>query len=202
MPRISGAVEELTSSADGKVLGFILSPCKGHSLQVAAIHLATGQVNRWRYQSIAGSPSLTADGSVLGIVAMRTMRARQDATWTIRTDAPPPFFKLRKVLTSHGRPAVIQPVRRSAVCGDQLVQPTRGLGLPHQHRLDQAGAPPGTGGQRLAWVCSARTRRPAPLVYGFADGLVKVRPGPAATSRCPYRPAIDGASARSPGEPS
>jgi hypothetical protein len=100
VPSISGAAEELTSSADGKVLAFLLSPCKPGDMQVAAIHLATGQVSRWRSPTVPGSPSLTADGSVLGFVASRTIRAQKNLAWTIRTDAPagPLFKRARTVL--------------------------------------------------------------------------------------------------------
>jgi hypothetical protein len=100
VPSISGDVEQLASSADGKVLGFFLSACKP-GLQVVAIHLATGQISRWRNAAVGGSPSLTADGSVLGFVSGRTTYSRKTFAWTIRTDAPagPLFEHARKVLS-------------------------------------------------------------------------------------------------------
>jgi hypothetical protein len=99
VPSISGDVEQLASSADGKVLGFFLSACKP-GLQVVAIHLATGQISRWRNASVGGSPSLTADGSVLGFVSCLAVSAGKIFAWTIRTDAPagPLFKRARTVL--------------------------------------------------------------------------------------------------------
>jgi hypothetical protein len=56
--RISGEVEELAASADGKVLGFMLSPCNRSGLQVVAIHRTTGQ-NLSLYV-----PNLAIDGAL------------------------------------------------------------------------------------------------------------------------------------------
>ena len=100
VPRISGNVGQLAGSADGKVLAFTSLGCRPPGgLQIGAIHLATGQVSRWRDPSgTVGSPSLTADGSVLGFVAGGT--GPKLVAWTIRTDAPAGSFlkTARKVL--------------------------------------------------------------------------------------------------------
>jgi len=100
VPRISGDVGQLAGSADGKVLAFTLDGCGPRGLQLGAIHLATGQVSRWRDPLPYASPSLSADGSVLGFVSPGPGSAGKNLVWTIRTDAPagPIFKSARKVL--------------------------------------------------------------------------------------------------------
>lgn len=107
VPRIRGYVGQLVSSADGKVLGFFLTGCGPLGLQIGVIHLATGQVSRWRDPTPGGSPSLSADGSVLGFVSPPpdpAVKKFVEFAWTIRTDAPagPLFKSARKVLDLPG----------------------------------------------------------------------------------------------------
>jgi hypothetical protein len=100
VPEISGDVEQIAASANGKVLGFALSGCAPHSLQMAVIHLDTGRVTRWSNPGVGGSPSLNADGSVYGFVSSRTEGSQKVSGWTIPTDAPagPLYRHARKVL--------------------------------------------------------------------------------------------------------
>ncbi|MEP7022603.1 MAG: hypothetical protein ABJB47_02070 [Actinomycetota bacterium] len=100
VPQISGDVEQIAASADGKVLGFALSGCAPQGLQMAVIHLDTGKVTRWSNPGVGGSPSLNADGSVYGFVSSRTERSQKVTGWTIPTDAPagPLYQHARKVL--------------------------------------------------------------------------------------------------------
>jgi Tol biopolymer transport system component len=100
VPQISGDVEQIAASANGKVLGFALSGCAPQGLQMVVIHLDTGKVTRWSNPGVGGSPSLNADGSVYGFVSTRTERSEKVIGWTIPTDAPagPLYQHARKVL--------------------------------------------------------------------------------------------------------
>jgi hypothetical protein len=183
VPRISGDVEQLASSADGKVLAFFLSGCKPPGLQVVAIHLATGQISRWRNASVGGSPSLTADGSVLGFVSGRTIRSQETFAWTIRTDAPagPLFKRARKVLDlpTNVDDAILSP------SGTQLYAETqsgssRGPLVLNLYRTSTGSlirqvAHLGPGGQQLSLASlTLDTSARHLLAYGFFDySLVK-----------------------------
>ena len=181
VPRISGDVEELAGSADGKVLGFMLSPCGRSGLQVVAVHLTTGQINRWHNPGIAGSPSLTADGSVLGFVATPSFPPRKYLAWTIRTDAPPgPLFKrARRLLdlpTGVDR-VILSPSGTQAYAETQLGS-SRGPVVLNLYRTSTGSVIRqvlrlGPGGQHLAFVSLSLDKSARHLlVYGFANGPV------------------------------
>jgi hypothetical protein len=151
---------------------------------VVAIHLATRQISRWRNASVGGSPSLTADGSVLGFVSGRTLRSQSTFAWTIRTDAPAgPLFKhARKVL---GLPtnvdnAILSPSGAQLYAETQLGS-SRGPLILNLYRTSTGSlirqvARLGPGGQQLslaALTLDVAARHM--LAYGFLDGsLVKV----------------------------
>jgi hypothetical protein len=88
VPQLSGSPEELTSSADGKVLAFSLSGCQPNDLQIGVIHLTTGQVTHWHNPGIGASVSLTADGSVLGFAFGPLQGDSPYRAWTVPADAP------------------------------------------------------------------------------------------------------------------
>jgi hypothetical protein len=89
VPQLSGNVEELASSADGKVVAFNLFGCTD-GLQLGVIHLATSQVTQWHNPGIGGEPSLTADGSVVSFTLNQNFDdpAAPPQAWTMPTDAP------------------------------------------------------------------------------------------------------------------
>ena len=183
VPQISGDVEELASSADGKVLGFMLSPCNRSGLQVVAIHLTTAQINRWHNPGVAGSPSLTADGSVLGFAATPSFPPQKYLAWTIRTDAPPgPLFKrARKVLDlPMGVDRVILSPSGAQLYAETQLGSSRGPLVLNLYRTSTGSlirqvTRLGPGGQQLS-LASLTLDTPARhlLAYGFFDGsLVK-----------------------------
>jgi hypothetical protein len=88
VPQLSGSPEELTSSADGKVLAFSLSGCQPNDLQIGVIHLTTGQVTHWHNPGIGASVSLTADGSMLGFAFGPLQGDSPYQAWTVPADAP------------------------------------------------------------------------------------------------------------------
>jgi len=88
VPQLSGSPEELTSSADGKVVAFSMSGCGNNDLQIGVIHLATGQVTHWHNPGIGASVSLTADGSVLGFAFGSLQGDSPYQAWTVPADAP------------------------------------------------------------------------------------------------------------------
>jgi len=96
---------ELASSADGNVLAYTASGRCAHGHQLTGvIHLATRQVTTWfdppgsgGRPAIFGSPSLTADGSVLGFLGGTDGPYGPEDAWVLPTDSPP------GPLTSHAR---------------------------------------------------------------------------------------------------
>jgi len=182
VPSISGDVEQLASSADGKVLGFFLSACKP-GLQVVAIHLATGQISRWRNASVGGSPSLTADGSVLGFISGRTTDFRKTFAWTIRTDSPAgPLFKhARKVLSlpANVDDAILSP-SGAQIYAETQVTSGRGPLVVNLYRTSTGSlirpvVRLSSGGQQLSLAALTLDRDARHLLaYGFSGGsLVK-----------------------------
>ena len=105
VPRVTGSVMELVSSADGNVLAYTASGrcARGHQL-TGVIHLVTQRVTTWFDPSgssgrptLFGSPSLTADGSVLGLLGGTDGPYGPEDAWVLPTDSPP------GPLTSHAR---------------------------------------------------------------------------------------------------
>ena len=90
LPQVTGAGEEMTSSADGTALVFQVAACNAVHLQTEFIHLPTGQITRWDTPGGTGSLSLTADGSVLGFALAQDFTDPGSPTqiWTMPTDAP------------------------------------------------------------------------------------------------------------------
>jgi hypothetical protein len=91
VPQLPGHVDEMTSSADGKVMAFNRLDCTS-SLQMEVMHLATGQVSRWdnNFNGGADLPTLNADGSVLSFIFDTDLNftGEMAAAFTIPTDAP------------------------------------------------------------------------------------------------------------------
>jgi hypothetical protein len=107
VPRVTGSVMELVSSADGNVLAYTASGrcAPGHQI-AGVIHLATRQVTTWAISNgplHAGSISLTADGSVLGFAAGGIGPSGPQDAWVLPTNAPP------GPLTRHARKVVHVP---------------------------------------------------------------------------------------------
>jgi hypothetical protein len=108
VPQVAGSVGELAGSADGNVLAYnVTRLCQPRAQgQAGVIRLATRHVTTWtpggsRLQpNMAGSLSLTADGSVLGFV---TGPFSADL-WVLPTSAPagPITSRARKVPHLHG----------------------------------------------------------------------------------------------------
>jgi hypothetical protein len=107
VPRVTGSVMELVSSADGNVLAYTASGRCAPGHQVAGvIHLATRQVTTWAISNgplHAGSISLTSDGSVLGFAAGGNGPFAPQDVWVLPTNAPP------GPLTRHARKVVDVP---------------------------------------------------------------------------------------------
>ena len=107
VPRVTGSVMELVGSADGNVLAYTASGrcAPGHQI-AGVIHLATRQVTTWAISNgpvLAGSISLTADGSVLGFAAGGNGPYAPLNVWVLPTNAPP------GPLTRHARKVVDVP---------------------------------------------------------------------------------------------
>jgi hypothetical protein len=179
--KISGGVEQIAASANGKVLGFALSPCGHGGLQMAVIHLATGQVTRWDMPGVGGSPSLNADGSVLGFVSSRTVRAQKVSAWTIRTDAPAgPLYKYARkafelpksndaaVLSPSGAQMYLlaQPASSKDPTGLDLYSTSTGTLIRHVLQLSPAGQ-----NQLVEGIALDAASRHL-LVYGPGNGTV------------------------------
>jgi hypothetical protein len=126
VPRVTGSVMELVGSADGNVLAYTASGrCAPRGHQVAGVvHLATRQVTTWTIPAapqLAGSISLTADGSVLGFASGGSGPFGPLYAWVLPTNAPPgPLTRharkvlhvstgvFRVVLTSSGSQAYVE----------------------------------------------------------------------------------------------
>jgi hypothetical protein len=111
VPRVTGSVMELVGSADGNVLAYTASGrcARGHQL-AGVIHLATRQVTTWfdppgagGRPTTFGSPSLTADGSVLGFLGGTVGPDEPQDAWVLATNAPP------GPITRHARKVVHVP---------------------------------------------------------------------------------------------
>ncbi|HKS01778.1 MAG TPA: hypothetical protein VJS86_08870, partial [Arthrobacter sp.] len=140
VPRVTGSVMELVSSADGNVLAYTASGrcARGHQL-AGVIHLATRQVTTWfdppgsgGLPTTFGSVSLTADGSVLGFLGGTDGPTGPEDAWVLPTDSPPgpltgharkvlhvPTSVFRVVLSNTGSQAYVE--TRSAPRGGGVV---------------------------------------------------------------------------------
>jgi hypothetical protein len=125
VPRVTGSVMELVSSADGNVLAYTASGrcAPGHQI-AGVIHLASRQVTTWAISNGSlhgGSVSLTADGSVLGFAAGGSGPYAPQDVWVLPTNAPPgpltrharkvvhvPNGAFRVILTSTGSQAYVE----------------------------------------------------------------------------------------------
>ena len=181
VPTIKGQVMQMAASADGKVLGFVFVPCgRGGSQQMVVIHLATGTISRWDDPGRIDSPSLNADGSVLGIMSSRTLTSSAVSVWMIRTDAPagPLFDHARKAfrLPADASSMVLSPSgTQSYVAGVgsgsrptflKLYSTRSGTLIRRVLRLGPAGH--GTAINGISLDAAGRHL----LAYGFRDGSV------------------------------
>src|SRR5689334_13009215 len=90
LPQFAGAIEEMTTSADGTALAFNVFGCQpGQVFQTWFLRLPTAQITRWDNPDGAGSLSLTADGSVLGLSLDENIDDPDPPeAWTMPTDTP------------------------------------------------------------------------------------------------------------------
>ena len=126
VPQITtGRMAELVSSADGKTLAFTASGC-APGLEIGLINLATGQTTTWivPHRDLgAGSLSLTADGSRLGLMVAPIPGYPTTNAYVLPTDSPPgplmrharkvlhvPTGILRVVLSNNGAQAYVETV--------------------------------------------------------------------------------------------
>jgi hypothetical protein len=106
LPPLAGQLMEVTSSLNGKVLAYTASGLCGQRgfQEVGVIHLATQQVSTYPFRTdagsklvMAGSVSLTADGSTVGFQAGVSGSYGPRDGWVMPTDTP------SGPLTSHAR---------------------------------------------------------------------------------------------------
>lgn len=122
VPEVAGLQQplSLTASANGKVIAFNTSRCTNARQkyrfpgQVGAIDLTTGAVSTWTYRWPAQQPaylSLSADGSLLSMIASPSNAAARDQTnafnsvWVLPTSSP------AGPLSRHYRQVIEQPAR-------------------------------------------------------------------------------------------